>query len=59
MTAGAPAPLRNHYIQIGQPAVVMKAIRAVVDAVRNPASWNGNDKLRQTTSTRGPPASSP
>ena len=29
----------DHYVQIGQPALVVAAIRAVVDAVRDPASW--------------------
>ena len=29
----------DHYVQIGQPVLVVEAIRAVVDAVRDPASW--------------------
>ena len=38
----------GHYIQAEQPAVVIEAIRQVVDAVRDPASW--------ATSTAGTPA---
>jgi pimeloyl-ACP methyl ester carboxylesterase len=29
----------DHYIQIEQPGLVVEAIRAVVEAVRNPATW--------------------
>jgi pimeloyl-ACP methyl ester carboxylesterase len=29
----------DHYIQVEQPALVVDAIRAVVEAVRNPAAW--------------------
>jgi len=29
----------DHYVQIQQPALVVDAIRAVVEAVRNPTSW--------------------
>jgi pimeloyl-ACP methyl ester carboxylesterase len=33
----------DHYVQLEQPALVVEAIRAVVDAVRDPASWTSND----------------
>jgi len=33
----------GHYIQIEQPVLVVEAIRAVVDAVRDPALWTSND----------------
>ena len=36
----------HHYIQIEQPVLVVEAIRAVVDAVRDPASWTGNDQIQ-------------
>ena len=29
----------DHYVQISQPQLVVDAIRAVVDAVRDPSSW--------------------
>jgi pimeloyl-ACP methyl ester carboxylesterase len=29
----------DHYIQIEQPDLVIDAVRAVVEAVRDPASW--------------------
>jgi len=29
----------EHYIQLQQPQLVIDAVRAVVDAVRDPASW--------------------
>ncbi len=33
------AAASDHYIQIEQPERVIEAIRAVVDAVRDPGSW--------------------
>ena len=33
------AAASDHYVQIQQPVLVSEAIRAVVDAVRDPASW--------------------
>ena len=29
----------DHYVQVEQPGLVVDAIRAVVEAVRNPAAW--------------------
>jgi pimeloyl-ACP methyl ester carboxylesterase len=29
----------DHYIQLEQPSLVIDAVRQVVDAVRDPASW--------------------
>lgn len=37
----AIAPESDHYIQIEQPDLVIDAVRQVVDAVRDPASWSG------------------
>ena len=34
----------DHYIQIEQPDLVIDAVRAVVDAVRDPASWRQGAK---------------
>jgi pimeloyl-ACP methyl ester carboxylesterase len=34
----------DHYVQIEQPVLVTDAIRAVVDAVRDPAAWTSNDQ---------------
>jgi pimeloyl-ACP methyl ester carboxylesterase len=33
------ATASDHYVQIEQPGLVVDAIRAVVEAVRNPTTW--------------------
>lgn len=35
----------EHYIQLEQPELVIDTVRAVVDAVRDPASWTGADAV--------------
>ncbi len=35
----------EHYVQIGQPELVVEAIRAVVEAVRDPAAWRRKEPL--------------
>jgi pimeloyl-ACP methyl ester carboxylesterase len=48
----------DHYVQIAQPVLVTEAIRALVDGVRDPASWTGNDPARPVKAAGGSPAPS-
>lgn len=44
----------HHYIQIEQPVLVVEAIRAVVDAVRDSASWTSNDQIQPIKTSPAP-----
>ena len=49
----------DHYIQIEQPDLVVEAIHAVVDGVRDPALWTSNDQAPSIEAAGGsaaPPA---
>lgn len=48
----------DHYIQIEQPVLVVDAIRAVVDAARDPASWTRERQLQPAKTAGGSPAPS-